>query len=90
MTPRFASVGGMPAYPDLAAAVAATGPFDVVDVFRRPEECPPHAEEAVAEGARVLWLQLGVVSWEAARIAHQGGLDVVMDRCLSVELWRRR
>jgi len=88
VTPRFASVAGAQAYPDLAAAVAATGPFEVVDVFRRPEQCPPHAEEAVAAGARVLWLQLGIVSWEAARMAHQGGLDVVMDRCLSVELAR--
>ena len=88
VTPRFASVGGVPAYPDVAAAVAATGPFDIVDVFRRPEECPVHAGEAVATGARVLWLQLGIVSWEAARIAHAGGLGVVMDRCLSVELWR--
>ena len=88
VTPRFASVGGVPAYPDLAAAASATGPFDIVDVFRRAEECPPHAVEAVATGARVLWLQLGIVSWEAARIAHAGGLGVVMDRCLSVELWR--
>ena len=88
VTPRFASVGGVPAYPDLAAAAAATGPFDIVDVFRRAEECPPHAEEAVATGARVLWLQLGIVSWKAARIAHAGGVGVVMDRCLSVELWR--
>ena len=89
VTPRFASVAGVTAYPDLAAAVAATGPFDVVDVFRRAEDCPAHAREAVAAGARVLWLQLGIVSWEAARIAHAGGLGVVMDRCLSVELWRR-
>ena len=88
VTPRFASVGGVPAFPDVAAAVAATGPVDIVDVFRRAEECPPHAAEAVASGARVLWLQLGIVSWEAARIAHAGGLGVVMDRCLSVELWR--
>ena len=69
VTPTFASVGGVAAYPDLAAAVAATGPFDLVDVFRRAEECPAHAREAVAAGARVLWLQLGIVSWEAARIA---------------------
>jgi predicted CoA-binding protein len=88
VTPRFAAVGGVPAYPDLAAAVAATGPVDVVDVFRRADDCPEHAREAVAAGARVLWLQLGIVSWEAAQIAHAGGLGVVMDRCLSVELWR--
>jgi len=89
VTPRFAEVAGMPAYPDLAAAVAASGPFELVDVFRRAEDCPAHAAEAVAAGARVLWLQLGIVSWEAARIAHAGGLGVVMDRCLSVELARR-
>ena len=83
-------VGGVPAYPDLAAAVAATGAFDIVDVFRRAEECPAHAADAVAAGARVLWLQLGIVSWEAARIASAGGLGVVMDRCLSVELRRLR
>jgi predicted CoA-binding protein len=88
VTPRFAAVAGVPAHRDLAAAVAATGPFDIVDVFRRAEDCPPHAREAVAAGARVLWLQLGIASWEAARIADAGGLGVVMDRCLSVELWR--
>ncbi len=90
VTPRYATVAGVAAHPDLAAAVAATGPFDIVDVFRRPEQCPAHAAEAVAAGAAVLWLQLGIVSWEAARIAHAGGLGVVMDRCLSVELHRRR
>ncbi len=88
ITPRFETVRGRRAYPDLAAAVAATGPFEIVDVFRRAEDCPVHANEAVAAGARVLWLQLGIVSWEAAAIARAGGLDVVMDRCISVE--RRR
>ena len=44
--------------------------------------------EAVAVGARCLWLQLGVVNWEAARIAHEAGLAVVMDRCTAIE-WRR-
>ena len=58
------------------------------DVFRRPELCVPHAREAVDAGARCLWLQLGVVSWEAARIAHEAGLAVVMDRCTAIE-WRR-
>jgi uncharacterized protein len=60
----------------------------MVDVFRRSALCVPHATEAVAAGARVLWLQLGVVSWEAARIARAGGLEVVMDRCTAIE-WRR-
>jgi len=90
VTPRWATVAGVVAYRDLAAAIAATGAFDIVDVFRRAEECPTHATEAVAAGARVLWLQLGIVSWEAAAIARAGGLGVVMDRCLSVELARLR
>jgi predicted CoA-binding protein len=90
VTPTFAEVLGARAYPDLDAATTATGRFDIVDVFRRAEECPAHACEAVAAGARVLWLQLGIVSWEAARIAHQAGLAVVMDRCTAIELARLR
>lgn len=85
VNPRASVVLGVPAFPTLAEAVAAGGPFDIVDVFRRSEACAPHAAEAVATGARCLWLQLGVVSWEAARIAHAGGLLVVMDRCTAIE-----
>jgi uncharacterized protein len=88
INPNLTEVAGVPAFPTLGEAVAATGPVDIVDVFRRPESCAAHAREAVAVGARCLWLQLGIVDWEAARIAREGGLDVVMDRCLSVE-WRR-
>ena len=88
INPNEREVLGVPAFPTVADAVAATGPFDIVDVFRRPELCIPHAREAVAAGARVLWLQLGVVNWEAAAIAHDAGLEVVMDRCTAIE-WRR-
>lgn len=88
INPNVESVLGVPAFATLEAAVAAGGPFDIVDVFRRSELCVPHARSAVATGARCLWLQLGVVSWEAARIAHEGGLSVVMDRCTAIE-WRR-
>ena len=88
VNPHVRAVMGVPAFPTLAEAVAATGPFEMVDVFRRSELCVPHAHEAVAAGARVLWLQLGVANWEAARIAHEGGLEVVMDRCTAIE-WRR-
>jgi predicted CoA-binding protein len=88
VNPNVGEVLGVPAFPSLPAAVAATGRFDVVDVFRRSELCVPHAREAVDAGARCLWLQLGVVSWEAARIAHEAGLAVVMDRCTAIE-WRR-
>jgi predicted CoA-binding protein len=85
VNPGEAEIDGLRCYPTLAAAVTATGPVDIVDVFRRAELCVPHAEEAVAVGARCLWLQLGIVNLEAARIAHAGGLAVVMDRCTKVE-----
>jgi uncharacterized protein len=88
VNPNEREVHGRTAYPTLAAAVEATGPIDVVDVFRRSELCPPHATEAVEVGAQCLWLQLGVVSWEAAKIAADAGLGVVMDRCLKVEARR--
>lgn len=90
VSPREAEVLGRPCYPDLASAVAAEGPVDIVDVFRNAEACPAHAREAVAVGAGCLWLQLGVVSWEAARIAHAAGIPVVMDRCTAIEVSRIR
>lgn len=83
--PRELEVEGLTCYPTLGDAVEATGPVDIVDVFRRAEACPEHAREAVAVGARCLWLQLGIVSAEAARIAHEGGLSVVMDKCSKIE-----
>ncbi len=88
VNPNVRHVLGVPAFRTVAEAVAASGPFDMIDVFRRSELCVPHAREAVAAGARCLWLQLGVVNWEAARIAHDAGLEVVMDRCTAIE-WRR-
>jgi predicted CoA-binding protein len=88
INPNEREVSGIPAFPSIAEAVVATGRFDLIDVFRRSELCPPHATEAVAAGATCFWLQLGVVSWEAAQIAHAGGLSVVMDRCTKIE-WRR-
>ncbi|MDU0329017.1 CoA-binding protein [Paenibacillus sp. 3LSP] len=60
-------------------------PVDIVNVFRRSEQTPPVAEEAVKIGARVLWLQLGIFSEEAYEIASKGGLTVIMDRCIKVE-----
>lgn len=60
-------------------------PVDIVNVFRRSEQTPPVAEEAVKIGARVLWLQLGISSDEAYEIASNSGLKVIMDRCIKVE-----
>ncbi len=88
VNPNERAVLGLTAFPTVAEAVEATGSFDLIDVFRRADLCVPHAREAVASGARTFWLQLGVVNWEAARIAHDGGLSVVMDRCTAIE-WRR-
>jgi predicted CoA-binding protein len=90
VNPQERDVLGIPAFRTLPEAVDATGPFDIVDVFRRSELCVPHTVEAVEVGARCLWLQLGVVNWEAARIAADGGLSVVMDRCTAIEHRRLR
>ena len=90
VNPNEREVFGIPAFRSLREAVDATGPFDIVDVFRRSELCEPHAHEAVDAGARCLWLQLGVINWDAARIAHDAGLAVVMDRCTAIEHRRIR
>ncbi len=73
---------GQTCYPGLASI-----PFevDVVDCFRRAEEMPELARQAVAIGAKVLWMQLGIRNAEAADIANAGGLDVVQDRCVKIE-----
>ncbi len=85
VNPSVPEILGRSTFPDLASATAAGGRFDIVDVFRRPEATPEIAREAVAAGAGVLWLQLGIVNQEAARIAADGGLAVVMDRCTKIE-----
>jgi predicted CoA-binding protein len=82
VNPALTSWEGLPAYASLADLPSGV---DIVDVFRRPEHVPDIARDAVAIGAGALWLQLGVLSDEGARIAAEGGLDVVMDRCLAVE-----
>lgn len=82
VNPNEREVLGRVCYPSLGAIPRRV---DLVDVFRRAEATPPVARDAVAIGARALWLQLGVVNDEAARIALAAGLTVVMDRCLIVE-----
>jgi predicted CoA-binding protein len=86
VNPNASEVLGVRCWPTLEEAVVAMGPVDLVDVFRRAEHTPDVARAAVAVRARVLWLQLGVVSWEAAAIAYEAGLGVVMDRCTAIEL----
>lgn len=88
VNPAVAEVAGMRCYPTVREAVEATGPVDIVDVFRLPPACPEHAREAVEIGARCLWLQLGIASRAAGEIAHAAGLSIVMNRCLAVEAAR--
>ena len=82
VNPQAEEVMGLRSYPDLASV---PGPVDIVDVFRRSEFTPAIAREAVAIGARMLWLQLGLINEEAAEIARQANMMVVQDACLKVE-----
>jgi predicted CoA-binding protein len=70
--------------PVVASVTEIDEPVDVVDVFRPAEETPDIAREAVAIGAKVLWLQAGIQSDEAAEIARSGGLEIIMNQCIGV------
>ena len=83
--PGLAEIRGLKVYPSLAAV---DRPVDMVEVFRKPDDLPAIAHEAVAIGAKVLWGQIGVYNEEAARIAEDAGMKVVMDRCPKIELFR--
>jgi predicted CoA-binding protein len=85
VNPKYDEILGEKCYPNLKAIPE---PVDIIDVFRKPDDCVPIAQDAVAIGAKVLWLQLGVVNEEAARVAEAGGLEVVMDRCVKIEYAR--
>ena len=85
VNPRYGEILGEKCYPDLKSVPEKV---DLVDVFRKPADCVPIAEDAVAIGARALWLQIGVVNEEAKRIAEAGGLTVIMDRCVKIEYGR--
>ena len=82
VNPRYDEVLGERCYPDLRAIAERV---DLVDCFRRSQDIPPLAEQAIAIGAKVLWMQLGIVNDEAARRASAAGLDVVMNRCVKIE-----
>src|SRR4029077_11458934 len=82
VNPRESTVLGRTCYPSLAAIPA---PVEVVDIFREPSAVPGIVEEAIAIGAKVVWMQLGVIHDEAASRASAAGLEVVMDRCMKIE-----
>ena len=82
VNPRYEEVLGQKCYPDLRSI---PHPVDLVDCFRKASDIPPLAEDAIAIGAKVLWMQLGVIIEEAAQRASAAGLDVVMNRCVKIE-----
>jgi uncharacterized protein len=82
VNPKGGEILGQPVFTSLDAL---PGTPDMVDVFRKSADCPGVAADAVRLGAKFLWLQLGVMSDEAATIATDAGLRVVMDRCLKIE-----
>lgn len=83
VNPRLSGpVLGEQPYPDLRSVPEKV---DIVDIFRRSEDVPPVVDDAIAIGAPLVWLQLGIVNDEAARKAEAAGAAVVMDRCLKVE-----
>jgi len=85
VNPKYRQVLGRTCYPDLASAHREAGPIDLVDCFRRAADIEPIARDAVAIGAKCLWMQLGVVNEAAAALARAAGLKVVMDRCVKIE-----
>jgi predicted CoA-binding protein len=85
VNPKYPEILGEKCYPDLQSIPF---PVDLVDVFRKPQDCVPIAQAAVAIGARALWLQIGVINEEAQHIAEAAGLTVVVDRCVKIEYAR--
>jgi predicted CoA-binding protein len=82
VNPKFSQILGEACYPDLASI---REPVDVVDIFRRAEDTPAIVEQAIDIGAKVIWMQEGVVNETAAARAMEAGLTVVMDKCMRKE-----
>ena len=83
--PGLREIRGLEVFPNLQTI---NQPVDMVEVFRRSEDLFDIAEEAIEIGAKVLWGQIGVINYEAARLAENAGLKVVMNRCPKIELFR--
>ena len=85
VNPKYEEILGQKCYPDLASIPT---PVDIVDLFQRPDRIPPFVDQAIEIGAKVVWMQLGIVNEEAAQKARDAGLEVVMDRCMKIEYAR--
>ena len=83
--PGLKTIRGLKVYPNLAAVDRAV---DMVEVFRKSEDLYDITKQAIDIGAKVLWAQIGVIDHDAARLAEEAGLKVVMDRCPKIELFR--
>lgn len=82
VNPGQQEILGKKCYPDLESI---TEQIDIVDIFRRAEDIPPIVESAIKTGAKVIWMQQGIVNEEAAAMARKAGLTVIMDRCLKID-----
>lgn len=85
VNPKYNEVLGQQCYPDLTTIPV---PVDIVDLFQRSERVPPFVDSAIDIGAKVIWMQLGIVHEEAAEKARAAGLEVIMNRCMKIEYAR--
>jgi len=85
VNPKYDEVLGQKCYADLKDIPT---PVDIVDLFQRSDRIPPFVDDAIKIGAKVVWMQLGIVNEEAAQKARDAGLEVVMDRCVKIEYAR--
>ncbi len=85
VNPKYNEILGERCYPNLASI---PDKIDIVDVFRKSEDCAPIAKDAAAIGAKALWLQIGVMNDEARQIAEAAGMDFVQNRCVKIEYAR--
>ncbi|MBI5222879.1 CoA-binding protein [Candidatus Micrarchaeota archaeon] len=84
VNPMISQWKGLKAYPSLSE-IPREIKIDIVDIFRKSEDVPPIVDEAISIGAKVVWMQLGIVNESAADKAKSAGLQVVMDRCIKIE-----
>ncbi len=85
VNPKYDEILGQKCYADLEDIPV---PVEIVDLFQRVDRVPPFVDKAIKIGAKVVWMQLGIIHEEAAQKARQAGLEVVMDRCMKIEYAR--